>query len=257
MIAICQTRSLLASSLLLSVAVCLSQAFFLPSATHGSHRQTHNERGLSNFNLPLRESDFLALSAKKKRRRRRKDNTATPSPSNEQTEDVEDLSSFDETLGPGELPEFDLGEEEEEKEKPKKKVNPDEITANMMGSGSSGSKTVDELISDRALESKLEFDDNGDASIPDFVDLAQASSTTPTYSPDDPSMTAGVGKKKQRRAERVANAIAAREAEEEEKSFLENFPQFLNEKGEVSAIKILEQGGKGLKSNNFQLLVSD
>eukprot|EP00536_Pseudo-nitzschia_multiseries_P016282 jgi/Psemu1/328187/estExt_fgenesh1_pg.C_10640001 len=109
------------------------------------------------------------------------------------------------------------------------------------GGGGGAQRSLDELISDRALESKLEFDDEEvDPNIPDFIDLAKASSTTPIG--DGSSVVGEIGKKKQRRAERVANAIAAKEAEESEKSFLYNIPQILNEKGEVSAIKILEQG---------------
>ena len=117
-----------------------------------------------------------------------------------------------------------------------------------MGSGNMSSRSLDELISNRALENKLEFDEKGDPSIPDFVDLARASSTTPTYDAESSLSTAGVGKKKQRQAERIAKAIAAKEAEAPVESFLSNVPQFLNEKGEVSAIKILEQGGKLLKA---------
>lgn len=232
-------RSFLAFILALSAVVCLSHAFFLPSATYCSHRQRYYEQGLSNCNAPLRESDSLVLAAQKKRRRRRKDSTDPSSPSNEPEESFESSSSA-ETPGTNELPDFDLGDDEEEK--PKKKINPDEITPNMMASGSQAARTLDELISDRELENKFEFDEKGDASIPDFVDLAQASSTTPTYSPDDGLETAGLGTKKQRRAERVANAIAAKEEEEEQKPFLSKFPKFLNEKGEVSATYILEEG---------------
>lgn len=112
----------------------------------------------------------------------------------------------------------------------------------MMGSGNTAEKSLDELISDRALESKFEFDEKEDPSIPDFVDLAQASSTTPSSSYGSDIPGGGTGKKKQRQAERVANAIAAKEAEKPVESFLESVPQFLNEKGDVSAIKILEQG---------------
>uniref|UniRef100_A0A6U9XS66 Uncharacterized protein n=1 Tax=Pseudo-nitzschia australis TaxID=44445 RepID=A0A6U9XS66_9STRA len=240
MIAISSTRSILGFVLVLSAVVCLSQAFFLPSATYCSNRQRYYDQGLSNLNLPLRESDSVVLAAKKKRRRRRKDSSPASSPSKEPEDNFESSSSV-ELPGTGELPDFDLDAESAPIEK-KKKINPDEITVNMMGSGNKASRTLDELISDRALESKFEFDEKGDPGIPDFVDLAQASSTTPTYSADDPLSTAGVGTKKQRRAERVANAIAAKEAEEEQKPFLAQFPQFLNEKGDVSAIKVLEQG---------------
>lgn len=144
--------------------------------------------------------------------------------------------------GSDELPDFDL--DGEEAEEPRRKINRDKITDNMMGSGRATASSLDELISDRALESKFEFDEKGDPNIPDFVELAQASSTTPSSSSVSAIPGGGIGKKKQRQAERVANAIAAKEAEAPAESFLSKFPQFLNEKGDVSGVKILEQGGK-------------
>lgn len=196
----------------------------------------------------------MSLSAKKKRRRRKQSSPSNPKEEAVETPSVqppvsggaEELPDLeDNAAASDELPDFDLASEdaeEAETPKPRVKVNPEEITANMMARGMSSNKSLDELISDRSIESRFEFEEKGDSSIPDFVDLAQASSTTPTYSPDSPS-SAGGGKKKQRQAERVARAIAAKEAEEEEKSILEKyFPQLLNEKGNFSAIKLTEQG---------------
>ena len=51
-----------------------------------------------------------------------------------------------------------------------------------------------------------------------------------------------VGSKRARAEARRAAAIEAERAAEEEKSFLQKVPQFLDEKGEVSPIKILESG---------------
>jgi len=244
MFGIFATRSFLPFFLALSIIICLGQAFFIPSTTSCLPRLRHNEQVISTYSSPSRKSHSVALAAKKKRRRRKTDST-TSSSSNEQ----ESSESSVPQPGPGdtdELPDFDLEGEEVE---PRKKIKRDEITANMMGSGNTAEKSLDELISDRALESKFEFDEKEDPSIPDFVDLAQASSTTPSSSYGSDIPGGGTGKKKQRQAERVANAIAAKEAEKPVESFLESVPQFLNEKGDVSAIKILEQGGKLFKLN--------
>jgi hypothetical protein len=120
--------------------------------------------------------------------------------------------------------------------------NADKITDAMMGDPNMPVRSIKELISDRSLERKLDFDDTGDASIPDFAQLTQASSSS---SPIDESVVL-MGKKKQRQAERRANAIKAKEDDEDQKSFLSSIPFIQNEKGEVSPIKILESGGKCL-----------
>mmetsp|Transcript_919 Transcript_919/g.2334 ORF Transcript_919/g.2334 Transcript_919/m.2334 type:complete len:293 (-) Transcript_919:154-1032(-) len=243
----------------LVVIVELGQAFFLPGATQHHCPPRRQGQGPSGYNSPSREPNSVVLSAaqKKRRRRRKESKSSSPPPPSEAGEGGGGVESSDEPQlgrggsggGGGELPEFDLDDagEAAANAPPKKKINPDEITANMMGSGNvNAARSLDELISDRTLENRLEFDEKGDPGIPDFVDLARASSTPQSYdssaSASDSPATAEIGKKKQRRAERVANAIAAKEAEESEKSFLSSIPQFLNEKGEVSPIKILEQG---------------
>mmetsp|Transcript_43098 Transcript_43098/g.89731 ORF Transcript_43098/g.89731 Transcript_43098/m.89731 type:complete len:273 (-) Transcript_43098:24-842(-) len=231
------TRSPLLRLAALSVLVCLGQAFVVPSSTHQRH---NGQLTTSAYDSSPIEECSVSLSAKK-RRRRRKDGANSSPPSAEQSAESIASESSEPALAPGELPDFDL-DGDEATEKPRPKINPNEITENMMGSGNMSSRSLDELISNRALENKLEFDEKGDPSIPDFVDLARASSTTPTYDAESSLSTAGVGKKKQRQAERIAKAIAAKEAEAPVESFLSNVPQFLNEKGEVSAIKILEQG---------------
>lgn len=228
----------------LSLVASLSEAFTVPVATSFSRGfQTHHE--VTSCNPSPRHCDSVVLGAAKKRRRRRKDtpiSSSSDQPSVESSASLEDVESDEAPfLASNELPDFDLGDDEEAPAPKKPKINPGEISANMMGSGNMAASSVNELLFDRSLESKFEFDDAGDPNIPDFVDLAKASSTTPTYSS---SAEGGMGKKKQRQAERVANAIAAKEAEQSEEPFLKNFPQLLDEKGNVSFIKILEQGGK-------------
>ena len=238
------TRSLVPFLVALSVLFCLAEAFVLPGRTRSSTRQCYNEESLSSFIVSPRERDLVSLSAKKKRRRRKNKNKSSAS-NGQQLESLESSPIPQQgSSGTNELPDFDLGGEEAEEEK-KPKINPGEITSNMMGSGMTSSRTVNELISDRALESRFEFEEKGDPNIPDFVDLAKASSTVPSYNPDTALSTAGVGKKKQKQAERIARAIAAKEAEKPEESFLSQyFPQLLDEKGDFSGVKLLEQGGK-------------
>eukprot|EP00531_Pseudo-nitzschia_arenysensis_P008365 CAMPEP_0116142804 /NCGR_PEP_ID=MMETSP0329-20121206/15104_1 /TAXON_ID=697910 /ORGANISM="Pseudo-nitzschia arenysensis, Strain B593" /LENGTH=231 /DNA_ID=CAMNT_0003638065 /DNA_START=184 /DNA_END=879 /DNA_ORIENTATION=- len=196
---------------------------------------------MSSYSLSPRES--VSLCAKKKRRRRKTDTESSPPPPPPAAAESEVVEASPEPVLGGELPDFDLGDNgEDAQEVARAKVDPDAITANMMGRGRKPSQSLDELIMDRSLEERFEFEEKGDPSIPDFVDLASASTSTPTYSPENLG-NAGVGKKKQRQAERVAKAIAAKEAAEPEESLLAKyFPQLLDEKGKFSAVKVLEQG---------------
>lgn len=240
------TRSLLPVFVALSVLVSRGRAFVIPSTIYSSTHQRHNEQAMSPYNLSPRDAYSVSLSAKKRRRRRQK---GSP-PSNEQRASPESPKAQAPAQGvSNELPDFDLDDGEGE-EQSRKKINPDEITANMMASGISLSRPLDELIMDRSLENKLEFEEKADPSVPDFVDLAKASSTIPSYNADSALTGAGVGKKKQRQAERMARAIAAKEEEEEDMTILERnlklvtkyFPQFLDEKGNFSGVKLLENG---------------
>ncbi len=237
-------RLLLPLLVTLSVLAVLCQAFVTPgSATScSSTQQLWNGQATSPFHVSPRDS--VLLFAKKKRRRRKKDDESSPpAPTTESAETAE--ASPELVLESNELPDFDLGGDDDEDEASVLRTapsNPDEITPNMMGNGSRGpSRSLDELINDRSLESRFEFEEKGDPSIPDFVDLAASSSTTPTYSPE----STGLGKKKQRQQERIARAIAAKEAAEpEEDQFAKLFSIFLDEKGKFSGVKVLEQGCK-------------
>lgn len=166
-----------------------------------------------------KEQPFIAsiLLAKRKRRRKK----ASP----DAVSNVVNTSN--------ELPDFDLDDGEEKSSEPTKTsmtdLSPDEITPAMMGSSNKAVGSVNDLISDRSLEAKFEFEE-GDSSIPDFTELAQASSGgIPEPAP--------MGKKKARREARRAAAVAAK-AEEEEESILSNIPFIKNEKGEVSGVKV-------------------
>lgn len=158
-----------------------------------------------------------ALDVKKRRRRR--------DPETEGSSENESTSSSPSSSG--ELPDFELDDEEEPK--PKKKVtitNPDEITAAMMGSSDGPVRSIKDLLSDRALESKFEFDDVEEAgeALPDLLALSRDEENVP------------VGKKKARQAERKAAALAAKGSEEND--LFSNLPFVTNEKGEVSGVKV-------------------
>lgn len=231
--------------LTLSIIICLGQAFNIRSGTYLSQRHI-------NYHLtpryehvsPRRIDHSVALNAKKKRRRRREESDTT----SDEDKPIDNLVSESSVplLDGDELPDFDLdgGEGEDAKQSQRAKIssNPDEITDAMMADGNAAAvaRSLDELITDRSLESKFEFEDSGDPEIPDFIQLAKESSS----SLDGSIPSSGTGMtKKQRQAERVANAIRLKEEEEQEgKTFLSNYPKFLNEKGEVSGVKILEQG---------------
>uniref|UniRef100_A0A7S0TAN1 Uncharacterized protein n=1 Tax=Pseudo-nitzschia delicatissima TaxID=44447 RepID=A0A7S0TAN1_9STRA len=242
------TRSILSVLVAFLVLIALTQAFVVTNTNHCSIQQHRHTEEVAVSPLVSRES--VTLCAKKKRRRRKStDASPPPAPEAEVVEAAAAAAEEPVVLGESdELPDFDLGEggedaEAVEKEVMRAEIDPDAITANMMGSGQRGpSKSLDELIMDRSIEERFEFEEKGDPSIPDFVDLAKASSSTPTYQPDSLA-NAGVGKKKARQAERIARAVAAKEAAEPEESFLAKyFPQFLNEKGEFYTIYFLEQG---------------
>jgi hypothetical protein len=135
------------------------------------------------------------------------------------------------------LPDFDLGEDDQDSEKatttpskkPKRKIstNPDEITVNMMGSANQQTvRSLDELLRDRSLERKFEFDEPIDESIPDLVDLGRTG----------PSPT--VSRKEQRRQAAVArDAAKPVEAEPLQLPF-----EMTNAKGEIQFNKVLEAG---------------
>jgi len=232
------SRSFLPFLLSLSTIFCLSDAF------HISNGAYYPSQGLKNYYLkPKYECELrkgkvhlVTLSVKKRRRRRRKESDTTPE------DQAEMLVSESMSLPVGdELPDFDLeGEGEEASQRVRISSNPDEITPAMMADGNAAARSLDELITDRSLENKFQFDEPEDPNIPDFIQLAKESSSP---SLDDGTMLGGgMGKKKKRQAERIANAIRVKEEEKQEGNILSKIPLFLNEKGEVSAVKILEQG---------------
>ena len=227
-----------------SILVCLSQAFVISSSSR-SYSFTRQQPGCNG-----RAISAFELSAKKKRRRRKKGGAAS-SPANERKESVEETTPTTSmpSMDSNELPDFDLDvptTDDSSSSTKRRDVNPEEITANMMSSGKQSSRTINELIADRSVESRFEFEEKGDPSIPDFVDLARASSTQPSYDPNNALSSAGIGTKKARQAERIARAIERKEAEEPaeyDALFAKYFPWLYDEKGNFSMVKVLENGG--------------
>ena len=218
---------------------------------------------------------YMAAEGKKKRRRKRKDGK-TPSAGSDESPSVPIVSDD------GELPGFDLGDDEQVEEfkmEPTKAEAPtnaasasmeasevamasdpsdasvdmsnpkvmEAMKGSMPGVASAGS--TEDLLRNRDLEKSFKFDDtNVKEDLPSLGQLAGkkgrgggGGSTEPS-SPGSFVVEQKVGSKRARAEARRAAAIEAERAAEEEKSFLQNVPQFLDEKGEVSAIKILESG---------------
>ena len=222
---------------------------------------------------------YMAADGKKKRRRKRKDGSA-PSVGSGPSPSVPIVSDD------GDLPGFDLGDDEQVEEfkteqpteTPAKAAttameapeivvpsDPSDVSVDMSnpkvmeamkgsmpGVGSAAS--TEDLLRNRDLEKAFKFDDT--AVKEDLPSLGQlsgkkgrggsgssgAESSAPSSSPGSFVVEQKVGSKRARAEARRAAAIEAERAAEEEKSFLEKIPQILDEKGQVSPIKILEQG---------------
>jgi hypothetical protein len=122
-------------------------------------------------------------------------------------------------------------------------VSFNEITPEMMGSSYMKATSVSDLLRDRSLESKFQFDDeDADTTLPDLAVLPNTN--TQQEEATTPSSSLLVGKKKVRQAVAIAAAAAAQKKreEEEEGNFWSKLPFLLDEKGQVSAVKILENG---------------
>ena len=181
------------------------------------------------------------LDAKKRRRRK--------------TDDDSPASDEDD------LPDFVIDNPEESPVERKKKADSsssaskvmmttpegEEITAAMMGRAGAPTRSVRDLLTDRSLEQKLSFDvDNPSAAEEELPDLLQMGRGTSSSSSSNAATgDEGTGKKKAKQAARQAAAMARQQEQEEEitlNSLLKNVPFFLDEKGQVSGVKILEAG---------------
>lgn len=150
------------------------------------------------------------------------------------------------------LPDFDLDEDgvtddsADSKSSSAPSAKAGDISANMMGSSKRRNSSLRDLLSDRGLESKMEFDVTAEsAAMPDLADLARASSSQAADDMDIDDSSLSGGKKRARQEARRA-AAQALEPEVEEPSILQplidKLPNIRDEKGKVSAIKLLEAG---------------
>ena len=269
MMVTCSGRSVVQFQLslsLLSIIACIGHAFQIhngapqlptlqlvafPIARYDYYVKSGNSNA-----FPLLRSSSVTLAAKKKRRRRRRTQNDTTAPDDGDVDPENAVSIPDPVSVPNnnELPDFDLETEEEKEEEQRQQrakrisSNPDEITPAMISTGNTPLRSLDELIMDRSLESKFEFDEPENPSVPDFIQLAQESSSSSSSLVDNSSTVVpdgSMGKKKQRQAERIANAIRLKEEEEKAgANILSNIPMFLDGDGNFRATKVLESGGK-------------
>lgn len=160
-----------------------------------------------------------SLPAKKKRRRRKGSS---------------DSSEMDDPSLPAsdELPEFDLGDDDGASAKVSKQTTESnlssdpmgEISSAMMGTTNQPVRSVDQLIADRSLEKNFEFDEPaGDEALPDLAVLAKQQEA---------------GRKRTKRDARVAAALERKEQDDDDVNPLSKIPFFVDDDGEVSAIKV-------------------
>lgn len=171
-----------------------------------------------------KEVGSWVVTAKKRRKRR---------------DGGEDSSGFE--FSGDELPDFDIGGEEGEEVEAQRTSTrtmsaEGEISDAMMGAQKQLG-TINDLLSDRSLESKFKFEEPEEP-LPDLVELAKAKASAATAFPGTE-----VGKRAQQAARKAA-AMAASE-EEKEDGFLSKLIAKLgkDEDGkDLSPVKLLEQG---------------
>ena len=203
-------------SSILSACLFLLVTFSLQSQTATAFvvRQPPLRHALTQYDAPR-----SILCAKKRRRRK-------------QTDESSSSSSTD-------LPDFDIASDDDADAPSKSKQSSSSsvegdmsaISANMMGSKDAPVRSVKELLSDRSLESKFQFDESDQGeSLPDLPSVAAAPKP--------------MSEKRRKQAERKAKAQAMASMQAEETSFLPpNLPlDITNDKGEIQPIKVLEAG---------------
>jgi hypothetical protein len=157
----------------------------------------------------------------------------------------------------GDLPDFDLGgdngadsaasKQSSAAPSDTKEGDMSAISANMMGTTKRRNSSLKDLLTDRGLEKKLQFEETAEsAAMPDFADLARASAADAAdMDADDADPSLSGGKKRARQEARRAAAQAAEpfvEGPNILQPLLDKLPKIRDEKGEVSALKVLEAG---------------
>eukprot|EP00521_Asterionellopsis_glacialis_P015075 CAMPEP_0195293292 /NCGR_PEP_ID=MMETSP0707-20130614/12102_1 /TAXON_ID=33640 /ORGANISM="Asterionellopsis glacialis, Strain CCMP134" /LENGTH=252 /DNA_ID=CAMNT_0040353969 /DNA_START=80 /DNA_END=838 /DNA_ORIENTATION=- len=175
--------------------------------------------------------------ARPKKKRRRKKSVPTGDDAGSESLEVESSDSGSESfVADGELPDFDFDDGEGDGSSPKRSnpspasmstnLNENAVTGAMMGS-SKPMKSMKELLNDRSLESKFEFEEVEDP-LPDLADFRAGK----------PKVNANTNRGGNRGApeEDGPNEILMS---------LRNIPVIgdpIDEKGEISAVKLLETG---------------
>ncbi|GKY96087.1 hypothetical protein MPSEU_000568800 [Mayamaea pseudoterrestris] len=168
-----------------------------------------------------RFSTTTLLATRRKRRRK----TSSDDGSNDESDEASFTS--------GDLPDFDIAGDDESATTTKKAkpIKPNELSPEMMARSSARpARSVNQLIQDRALESKFVFDDDEvtDRSLPDLAKVVASSSSS--------------SRKRKRTSKKTTIPIATEEKESPFR-FLESIPFFRDETtGKVTPLKVLEGG---------------
>ena len=223
----------------LSLALCfslhLAEAFVVQSTTPLAVR------------LQSAPSSLTILHAKKKRRRKQQ---ADSSPKNSSVSpDSKELPDFDLNDSVDDSNEFaQTASNNKSSSPPSKKASSSvaasatstEVTANMMGSSEKPVRSVKELLSDRSLEQKFEFDDvatSSDQDVPDLLQkMARSSSGTGSSSVPEPS---GSKRARQEARRSAAQARDQKDAQEQENPFAK-IPFITDEDGKILPLKVIE-----------------
>lgn len=192
----------------------------------------------------LQGESRTALHARKKRRRRKDAAPSKPAASEKHQPSAPSSSSS----ASDELPDFDLEGDDVEKQQdtlvksrksssingggssdPLLSAVGGEISPNMMGSANKPVKSVKQLLNDRSLESKFQFDDNeenGSEALPDLVALQRQD----------------IGKKLARQDARrnAARASSTDNTDGNDEGILSKLPGIRGDDGKISPLKILE-----------------
>jgi hypothetical protein len=158
----------------------------------------------------------------------------------------------------GDLPDFDLGgdngadsaasrQSSASAPSDTKEGDMSAISANMMGTTKRRNSSLRDLLTDRGLEKKMQFEVTAEsAAMPDLSDLARASAAADAADmdmDDDPSLSGG--KKRARQEARRAAAQAAEpfvEGPNILQPLIDKLPKIRDENGKVSTLKVLEAG---------------
>jgi hypothetical protein len=189
--------------------------------------------------LPVRRRDPKRLTLTAKKRRRKQESLSSPSNAGDSNDD--------------DLPDFDLDDDQEggttagiskskkNSQRSTSAVGEGEISKNMMASSSNKPvRSIQELLADRSLERKFEFEEQSlDVNLPDLAPIRRSESF------DNSASFTTTSKKVERKEEARRLAKIAAEEEQKEKdrtALLDLLPGIRDESGKISPVKILDTG---------------